>query len=438
MRPVRRTAGRTAGRNSATIRRLKQRLEAKSLWKVPLRIEMPKSWSQYLAGQVEDLRLCQQQRRRGGLQTSRAESGDSHLDFGTNDYLGLRFHPKIRQAIHAELEYNGWGSAASPVLSGYGPATRQLENRLSELSRTEDCLVFSSGYSANVGALSCLSDSDVAVFSDRLNHASLIDGIRLGRGSRFIYDHCNLDHLAKLLMRHRSDFSRSLIVTESIFSMDGDQAPLGDLAALAEQFDCGLIVDEAHSVGVFGRQGGGLLEELELADRVLLKLGTLSKALGGIGGYAAGSKTVIDFLVSRCRSYVFSTAPPAAVLAGGLAAIDLMREMTDQRLCLEELSRAARLELADLGWDIPHGRSPIIPIVVGDESIAMSLSQQLRANGIYAPAIRPPTVPAGSSRLRISLTANHTLDDVKRLVRQIAECYPLDQRKCCDSTRVSS
>ncbi|HAC90480.1 MAG TPA: 8-amino-7-oxononanoate synthase [Planctomycetaceae bacterium] len=389
---------------------------------------MNMSWQDHLQRQLERLQVLDLRRRRGGLlpriqakndsrthDTTATRLIDGPLDFGNNDYLGLRQHPHIYTAVQETLQRCGWGSGASPVLCGHHTLHSRLEQALAELNQVEDSLVFSSGFACNLGVLSCLLDQDSIVFSDQLNHASLIDGIRLGRSDRVIYNHCDLDHLKSQLKSRRAQYQRSLIVTESIFSMDGDQAPLLQLAELAGQYDSALIVDEAHALGLFGTRGAGLLEEMQLSDQVLLKLGTLSKSLGGVGGYVAGCSVTMEYLVNRCRSYLFSTAPPAAAMAAALAAVELLPSLCAIRTQLLEQARALRTRLSDMGWTVPSGRSPIIPLVIGEASDAIALSRRLGQQGIYVPAIRPPTVPNGTSRLRISLSATHTTQDFDRL-----------------------
>lgn len=377
--------------------------------------EMSPSWKQFCHDQIQQLERQQLRRNRGGAACSGSTQSAQQLDFGSNDYLGLRRHAIIGQALHRASQSEGWGSGASPVLSGYTLAHQQLEALLATLSNTEDCLVFSSGFACNAGVLACLSDEQTLVLSDELNHASLIDGIRLGKSRKQIYRHCDIQDMKSKLMSDRHRFVRCLIVTESVFSMDGDEAPLREIVELSEHYDCGLVVDEAHAVGVFGQHGGGLLEELGLSSSVMVKLGTLSKALGGIGGYAAGSSLLVETLVNRCRSYLFSTAPPPAAMIASCTAVELLRTMQAERAHLREISCHARRRLSDLGWPVLSGRSPIIPVIVGSAERALELSQKLRAAGVLVPAIRPPTVPADTCRLRISLTALHGQADIQRL-----------------------
>jgi 8-amino-7-oxononanoate synthase len=389
------------------------------------KLQPSQSWNDHFRHQLNELQEKRLLRIRGssGLRGADSEAhhptdGSGQLDFGSNDYLGLKNHPSILEAVRNAIQHDPWGSGASPVLSGYREAHAQLERSLAGLFHAESCLLFSSGYACNVGVLSALSDSETVVFSDRLNHASLIDGIRLGRGPRFIYGHCDLQHLHDLIRLHRGERRRALIVTESVFSMDGDEAPLEALAEIAIESDCGLVVDEAHAVGVFG-DGAGLVHEVGIPARVLVKLGTLSKALGGIGGYAAGSNLAIETLVNRCRSYLFSTAPPAAAMAAAQAAVELLPRMADERKHLANLAAMARRTLREQGWQVPEGRSPIVPVIIGDPQATLDLSRHLLEKGIYAPAIRPPTVPPETSRLRLSLSASHSTSDIYQLCQTI-------------------
>lgn len=368
------------------------------------------SWDKHLDNSLR--RLADQQRHRSRQVCSVA----GLLDFSSNDYLGLRSHPMVLAALAASLGTGVWGAGASPVLSGYGNDQRDLEISLADFSGMESALVFSSGFAGNCGVIACLADSQDLILSDQLNHASLIDGCRLSRATKLVYPHGDVGYIRDTLRQRRSQFQKVMLVTESIFSMDGDAAPLAELVDLAQRYDCGLVVDEAHAVGVYGAQGGGLLEELELQSHVLAKLGTLSKALGGVGGYVAGQTKVIEYLVNRCRSYMFSTAPPGPALAAASSALQLLRGMSEQRVQLRAQASELRHALRQIGWNVPVGDSPIIPVVVGSEQRALWFSQQLRNVGIVVPAIRPPTVPDHTCRLRISLAAQHSAEDCQRLV----------------------
>ena len=348
----------------------------------------------------------------------RARSGPPSspvIDFGSNDYLGFRRHSSVIAAVQQAAE-QGWGSGASPVIGGYSPLHSQLETELAQLSGQADCITFSSGFGCNLGTLACLATDGDLVLSDQLNHASLIDGIRLSRAHRQVYPHLQTQYVADFLSQHRHEYAKVMLVTESIFSMDGDAAPLEDLSDVCRRFDCGLVVDEAHATGVYGPRGGGLLEELRLEEQVMLKLGTLSKALGSIGGYACGPAAPIEYLVNHCRSYLFSTAMPAPVAAGALASLRLLGETQVERLTLREASRQLRRQLSAAGWNVPMGDSPIVPVIIGPEKSALALAERLELAGYRIPAIRPPTVPAGTARLRISLSSLHGETQIAGLI----------------------
>jgi 8-amino-7-oxononanoate synthase len=382
---------------------------------------MQQQWQSFFERRLEELHSLARFRGRSADSPTNNEA----LDFSSNDYLGLRRHPQVLKAAAEAIAEFGWGSGASPVLSGYTPAHAELEVTLSRFLRGEQSLLFSSGYAANVGTLSCLSSQEVIAFSDALNHASLIDGLRLGRGERHIYPHLDLQCLRELLVKHRHRAARCLIVTESVFSMDGDRADLPALFAIAGEFECGVVVDEAHATGIYGAHGGGCLEECALShfqgSPLLCKLGTLSKALGGIGGFATSSSDTMHYLVNHGRSYLFSTSPPAAVAAAAVAALRLLPGLSEQRSRLREHSTFLRAVLGEAGWKVPAGDSPIVPVIVGSETNALGMSRHLRARGILVPAIRPPTVPVQTCRLRISLSAIHRRRQLLQLVEAMNE-----------------
>lgn len=385
---------------------------------------MKDPWSQYfqesLAAQASQQRL-----RTRGASASRSEETDSKvLDFGSNDYLGLRKHPQVL----SQLQQGVLGSGSSPVLAGgYTSAHTELERCLARLCKTQDALLFSSGYACNVGVVSCLGGARDLILSDALNHASLIDGCRLSRAHVRVFPHRDVSFVENFLRTHRDEFERVLVVTESIFSMDGDAAPLVELSDICRRLDAGLLVDEAHALGVYGERGSGLVEHLGLESQILVKLGTLSKSVGAIGGYACGSQELIDFLINHCRSYLFSTSPPIPLMAAIQSALEIIEAMQDERQALRRKSQRVRQWLGDHGWTMPDGSSlegdsPIIPVLVGDESEAIRLSAHLLANQIYVPAIRPPTVPAGLCRLRISLSCRHSQEDLDRLMSCLKDC----------------
>ncbi len=347
--------------------------------------------------------------------------GQSLINFGGNDYLGLRNNHEVVAAALAALQANGVGSGASPAVSGYSDEQIQLEASLAKFNHLPAALVFPSGYAGNLATIgSLVSDKDV-IYSDALNHASLIDGCRLSKAAREIYPHNDVQYLKERLTSNRHRFNRAVIVTESIFSMDGDAAPLQQLADLADQFNCGLLVDEAHATGVYGTSGAGLVEELGLTDRVLGKLGTLSKALGCMGGYLCGSQSLVDHVLNFGRAYMFSTALPSSVLAAATASIGLTNSLHEKRCTLRSVAKKTRFEIRRIGWQLLGDDSPILPIILGDEGAAIELSAKLQSAGLFVPAIRPPTVPTGTSRLRISLSCEHTDEQIARLVSALSQ-----------------
>ena len=350
--------------------------------------------------------------------------GRELVNFGSNDYLGLAADPRLAAAARAAIEREGWGSGASPLVSGRATSHAELERRLADFEGTEAALVFPSGFAANSGIIPALVDEDDAVFADAKNHASLIDGCRLSRASRFVYPHCDCDTLETML-REAGQFRRRLIATDTLFSMDGDLAPLARLAALAEEFDAMLLVDEAHATGVFGERGTGVVEKVvekgsglfsALHHHVHIRIGTLSKALGTGGGFVCGRQSLIDWLANRARPYVFSTAQPAATSAAAIAALDVVESEPHRRR--ELLARAAslRLRLNEQGWNTGNSASQIIPLYTGEPERTMSLASELREAGYFIPGIRPPTVPEGESLLRLSLCYHHTPAMIDELV----------------------
>ncbi|MDX1930355.1 MAG: 8-amino-7-oxononanoate synthase [Pirellulaceae bacterium] len=377
------------------------------------------SWERFLELSLTSLDQNQLRRRKcvtNYLSPTLIErNGQQLVNFGGNDYLGMRNNPKVIAAATTALQHQGVGSGASPAVTGYSHEQGQLEACLAKFNGSQAALVLSSGYACNLATISSLvSDGDV-IFSDALNHASLIDGCRLTKAAREIYPHNDVQQLRERLLNTRHHFKRALIVTESIFSMDGDAAPLADLADLAEQFDCGLIVDEAHATGVYGPSGAGLVEELGLSDRVLGKLGTLSKAIGCLGGYLCGSQSLVEHVLNFGRAYMFSTALPSSLLAAAKTSVELIESLTKERSDLRQRSKEVRINLRRSGWQVLGDDSPILPIVLGDERTALELSANLQSVGLFVPAIRPPTVPIGTSRLRISLSCEHTEEQVERL-----------------------
>jgi len=327
---------------------------------------------------------------------------DEQVVFAANNYLGLAGDERVAAAAADAAQAVGAGAGASRLVVGDTPAHRSLERTLANKKSTERALAFSSGYAANVGTITAL-DPDV-IFSDELNHASIIDGARLSGAKTVVYDHCNPESLAAGLADCAADASAGdswLIVTDSVFSMDGDVAPIGEICDVAGEYDAWVMVDEAHATGVYE---GGVVGERGLGDRVDVQLGTLSKALGAQGGFVAGDESLIEYLLNAARSFVFSTglAPPAAA-----AAEQALSLAPDRREALWQNVERLREGLESMGYEV-SGETHILPVVVGDREDAVALDEHLQAAGIVAPAIRPPTVPEGTSRIRLAPQATHT------------------------------
>ena len=331
------------------------------------------------------------------------------INFSSNDYLGLANDPDLKAAAVAALQTWGTGSGASRLVTGDSTSHRVVEKVIALFEGTEAALLFNSGYAANVGVLSSVCRDGDVIFSDALNHASLIDGARLSRAKTVVYPHRDVAALEELLAKHPA--RRALVVTDAVFSMDGDRAPLKELSALCEQTGAALMVDEAHSTGVCGPTGAGLCEELGLNPE--LRMGTLSKALGGFGAYVACSAEVRQWLFNRARSVIFSTSLPPAVCGAGAAAISRVRRDAPLRERLWKNIRFFAAGLKALGLP-SHEDSAIFPVVVGTPEAAVNASRALRTAGLLVKPIRPPTVPEGSSRLRFALCAGHTEEQLSR------------------------
>ena len=387
----------------------------------------PHGWIDEQLGILQQRGLLRRLSTRTGAQSAMIViEGKEAINFGSNDYLNLASDPRLTAAVEAALHQYGWGSGASPLLSGHAEPHRRLEQRLAEFEGTEAALVFTSGFAANTGAVAALAAVGDVVLTDRKNHASLIDGCRLSRADVRTYPHADWQTLESLLSKSSTERDlhgarRRLIVTDGVFSMDGDLAPLKELAELAQRYRAMLLVDEAHATGVFGRQGRGVAEHFGLEDAVHVRVGTLSKALGCIGGFVAGSRSLVQWLVNRARPYVFSTAMPAVSAAAAMAALDIVENEPQRRVELLARADGLRAQLAAQGWNIGRSASQIIPIIVGQPSRAVALSAALMERGLFVPAIRPPTVPEGEACLRISLTCGHTDDMLAKLLEVLEE-----------------
>ena len=351
-------------------------------------------------------------------------AGEPRLSFCSNDYLGLAGHPALAKAATDAAEREGFGASAARLLSGDLPAHRGLEDRLAAFLGRQAALVFPTGYQTNLGVVTALAGPDDVIVSDALNHASLIDGCRLSRARVAVYPHADADAAARLLAE-AGGARRRLLVTESLFSMDGDAAPLAALADAADAHDAVLIVDEAHAFGVLGPRGRGLCAAAGVEPDVLI--GTLGKAVGAAGGFVAGAHVLRDFLVNRARTFIFTTALPPAVAAAATASLDLLdgAEGDQRRAHLSAhvgwlAVQLAALRPGGLPGFIPCSGSPILPFVLGSEARALAVSAELAHRRIFVPAIRPPTVPVGSARLRITLSAAHDQRDLEALVDALA------------------
>ncbi len=342
--------------------------------------------------------------------------GQEVLNLSSNNYLGLANHPAIRAAAKEALDRYACGSGASRLISGNMTLHLKLEESVAKLKGTDAALVFNSGFQANVGLLSTLVGEGDVIFSDDLNHASIIDGCRLSRARVVIYPHCDLDRLESELKRIPQK-NRRLIVTETVFSMDGDIAPVREIVELASRHGAMVMVDEAHATVVFGPNGGGIVEELGLGEGVLVQMGTLGKALGGFGAYVAGSRNLRDFLINRCRSFIFTTSLPPVVIAMAISAIDIIKSEPERRRVLRENSQILREGLEKMGYSLGRSGSQIIPLMVGEGPKCMSMAEHLLRKGVYAQGIRPPTVPPGTSRLRIAPMATHTREQLERALK---------------------
>ena len=350
-------------------------------------------------------------------------AGREVLVFCSNDYLGFARHPRILEAGREALTRYGAGSASSRQLAGDLPPHRELEDGLASFLGTEAALLFSSGYLANVGALPALAGDGDVLFSDERNHASLIDGCRLARAKLVVYHHAAPEDLERKL-RSQSG-RRRLVVTESLFSMDGDLAPLEEIAGLARRYDAALFVDEAHALGTIGETGRGGVEQAGLSPSVVgFRMGTLSKALGSLGAFVAGSRESIEILRNRARTYLFDTSLPPASAAAATAALNLLRENPSLPRLLRERSKSLREMLSGVFPEMALGYpSPILSLQVGEPSRAMELSGRLLEQGFYVQGIRPPTVPSGTSRLRVTVSLGHTEEDLRRLSEVILPLF---------------
>lgn len=386
-----------------------------------------------LVSSLQNLESIDQRRIRRCVEAvSTTESivdGQRCLSFATNDYLGLTRHPDVVSAF-SDAAVKQVGAGASGLIAGRSPHHVHLEKALAEFESTESAILFPSGFAANTGTLTSLIGNTDAVFCDRENHASLIDGCRASAGKFFVYDRTELDRLAEAIERRRSDYDGVFIVTDTVFSMDGTLADLPNLCDIAERFGATMIVDEAHGTGVFGSTGRGVCELQNVGHRIPVKIGTLSKAIGGLGGFVVGSATLCEWLWNSARSQFFSTALPPAVCAAAAAALQVIFNEPERRRTLAARSAFARRLLQENELDVIAAppESPIIAVLLHDDAIAVQVSRQMAAHGFFVPAVRPPTVAAGTSRLRISVCCDHLEDQIRSVVYQLRDVINSEQR----------
>lgn len=347
-------------------------------------------------------------------------AGDWLINFASNDYLGLAGDDRLIQAAISATKEFGTGATGSRLLSGHRDLHRQLELAIANLKQTEDALVFSSGYLANLGAIASIVGKRDLILSDKYNHSSLKNGATLSGAQTVEYDHCNLEDLRTKLAEKRASYRKCLIVTDSVFSMDGDLCPLPQLLDLAKQFNCMVLVDEAHATGVFGASGAGCIEHFGCTGEKLIQVGTLSKALGSLGGYVAGTSALIDFLRNRAPSWIYTTGLTPADTAAALEAVKIVQQEPDRRDRLQEnIKNFKDNAISNYQLPVSNSDSPIFSFLLKDAATALAASSKLKEMGIFAPAIRPPTVSV--SRIRISLMANHELAHLQQLVEALGQ-----------------
>ena len=380
------------------------------------------AWAERLRAELDDLAARSLRRRvvtpESGQDARVVIGGRRYAHFTSNNYLGLATHPRLKAAAGEAVEAYGTSVTASRLLCGSTPLHDALEQRLGRWTGREACLLFSAGYLANLGLLSALADAETEVFSDELNHASIVDGCRLARAEVRVYRHGDSGHLRALLAESRA--ARRIVVSETVFSMDGDLAPVAELAAAAREFEAALILDEAHALGVFGREGAGLLAQPDIEAPEAIVVGTLSKALGSVGGFVAGPREVVEYLINRSRPFIFNTALPPAAVGAAHAALDLVAEELQRRERVLALAASLRERLTVLGYDVGRSASPIVPAIVGEAVQALALEERLAAGGVLAKAVRPPTVPEGTARVRFNLRADHDEADLAAVAGALA------------------
>ena len=349
--------------------------------------------------------------------------GRRFISMASNNYLGLANHPAVTQAAIEAIEQWGLGAGAARLISGTMTPHHQLERDLAHFKQVEAALTFGTGYTTNLGLLPSLIDREGLILADRYCHASLIEACQLAKARLRVFHHNDAEHLEHLLKK-RERARPTLVVTEGVFSMDGDLAPLPDFLTLCQTHDATLVIDDAHGTGVMGEHGRGTIEHFGLNPKDVIQMGTLSKAIGTSGGYVAGAAALKDYLINTSKAFIYTTAPPPAIAAGASAAIRIVQQEPARRARLRENQRALHTALTDLGFQLTDTQSPILPIIVKSPETALKMAQALYEAGVYVPAIRPPTVPKHSSRLRLTVSSEHTkeqLENVTRMLQQVGQ-----------------
>lgn len=345
--------------------------------------------------------------------------GKDFILLGSNNYLGLCDDSRLKKAAIDAINKYGVGSGGSRLTTGSYDLHKELEKKISSFKGTEASLVFNTGYMANVGIISALCDDSWVIFSDRLNHASIIDGYRLSGAKLIRYKHCDMNDLLNKINKYKG--SNNLIVTDGVFSMDGDIAPLPDIIKIAKQYNIMTMVDDAHATGILGKNGSGTASYFGLDNEIDIVMGTLSKAVASEGGFVAGKKDLINYLINSARSFIYSTALSPSTIAVSIKALEIIEKDEERRVKLLKTSNWFQNELKIAGFNVMETKTPIIPILIGEADKAVEFSKTLLSQGVYVPAIRPPSVPQGTSRLRISLMATHSKEDLEEALVKIKE-----------------
>ena len=345
--------------------------------------------------------------------------GKRLVNLSSNNYLGLAASKEVVSLVEEGMKRWGFGSGASRLIVGNFEIHREAEAKLAEFKGKEDALLFSSGYMANLSLMTALTDDSTEIFSDELNHASIVDGCRLSRAKVSIYRHRDVNHLEELLRKSRA--KRKLVVTDGVFSMDGDVAPLRDIVSLKERYEFLFIVDDAHGTGVMGKEGRGVVHREGVVEEVDVIMGTLGKALGLFGAFVASSRDIVELLINKARPFIYTTALPPCIAYAVVGVLDIVKRAEDLRRSLMEKADFLRKGIKDLGFSTLSSETQIVPLLVGDEKRVMELSSYLMDKGFFAHGIRPPTVPPGTSRIRVSVMANHRWEDLKGFLNALRE-----------------